>query len=154
MTGVQTCALPIFLSCGVGELLVDGGDDIRNQGTNNYVGKDIDSYGTVTLDGHGSSWNMDRGQTGFLYVGQFGTGEVTVSGGADLIAEKVRIGYSDMHDRTGVGTVTVTGNGSTMDDDASLMSVTTARGRWRSRMREGSLATVLMSGINGTVGEV
>ena len=115
------CETSPILSCGVGELLVDGGDDIRNQGTNNYVGKDIDSYGTVTLDGHGSSWNMDRGQTGFLYVGQFGTGEVTVSGGADLIAEKVRIGYSDMHDRTGVGTVTVTGNGSTMDDDASLM---------------------------------
>ena len=106
---------------GPGEILVNGGDDIRNQGTNNYVGKEIGSNGTVTLDGHGSSWNMDFGQTGYLYVGQFGTGAVTVSGGADLIAEKVRIGYSDMYDRTGIGTVTVTGNGSTMDDDSKLM---------------------------------
>lgn len=115
------CEPASILACGVGELLVNDGDDIRNQGTNNYIGKNIDSSGKVTLDGHGSSWNLDFGQTGHLYVGQFGTGEVTVSGGADLIAEKVRIGYSDMHDRTGVGTVTVTGNGSTMDDDASLM---------------------------------
>ncbi|MCH2115733.1 MAG: PEP-CTERM sorting domain-containing protein [Pirellulales bacterium] len=106
---------------GPGEILVNGGDDIINRGTNNYVGKEIGSNGTVTLDGAGSSWNMDYGSTGHLYVGQFGTGEVTVSGGADLFAEKVRIGYSDMHDRTGVGTVTVTGNGSTMDDDSKLM---------------------------------
>ena len=100
------CETSPTLGCGVRELLVDGGDDIRNQGTNNYVGKEIGSYGTVTLDGHGSSWNLDHGQTGNIYVGQFGTGQITVSGGADLIAEKVRIGYSDMHDRTGVGTVT------------------------------------------------
>ena len=38
------------LACGVGELLVNDGDDIRNQGTNNYIGKNIDSSGKVTLE--------------------------------------------------------------------------------------------------------
>ncbi len=115
------CETSPILGCGVGELLVNGGDDIRNKGTNNYVGKEYGSNGKVTLDGLGTSWNMDQGQLGTLYVGKYGTGSVTISGGADLIAEKVRLGYSDMYDRTGIGAVIVTGNGSTMNDDSELM---------------------------------
>ena len=42
------CEPASILACGVGELLVNDGDDIRNQVTNNYIGKNIDSSGKVT----------------------------------------------------------------------------------------------------------
>jgi fibronectin-binding autotransporter adhesin len=100
---------------GSGTLTVEGGGAIAS--ADGYVGENAGATGTVTLTGHGtqgaSIWSVD----GTLYVGQSGTGTVTVESGAELMSRAGSVGS-----QTGSnGTVLVTGAG-------SLWSATLAQG--------------------------
>lgn len=80
------------------------------------------SQAAATIDGENSAWN----NTGDMFVGGYGTGELTISGGGLVdINQNLYIGGFDPdqfgidteavgYDPNGTGTVTVTGEGSTL----------------------------------------
>lgn len=73
------------------------------------IGRSIDSTGTVTVTGAGSTWDMIAA----LRVGEFGTGSLTVADGGSVSNLAGRISSG----RHSIGTVTVTGPGSTWNMD-------------------------------------
>lgn len=89
---------------GTGTLIVQNGGTVSN-GADGFIGANSGATGTVTIDGAGSSW----ADAGNLYVGQTGTGKLTISnGGAVSNGADGYIGANS----SSTGTVTVTGTGS------------------------------------------
>ncbi|MEM8687990.1 MAG: hypothetical protein AAGF81_11710, partial [Pseudomonadota bacterium] len=107
------------------------------------VGHSAGGSGTVNINGFAAQVNLN-GVGGNLDVGFQGTGDVTISGGADVTAESstsyqaVRIGGGDGGD----GTVTVTGTGSTLTAGDGAPGVTGA-------IRVGQQGTGVLEVLNG-----
>ena len=96
---------------GAGALTVSGGATVTDQDA--VVGEIISGTGDVTVDGAGSAWQTARAMT----IGDYGVGTLTVkNAGTVHNGENSFIGNHS----SGNGTVTVTGAGSTMTDDAEL----------------------------------
>lgn len=72
---------------GSGVLDVEQGGQVT--GTRFYIGNDVGSSGTVTVDGAGSSIDV----TGNFYVGASGDGTLTLSDGGSISAAAVRVAY-------------------------------------------------------------
>ena len=89
-------------SLGQGTLLVQNGGVVSNASA--YVGSELGSVGSVTVDGAGSQWN----NTGDLYVGDLGKGVLLVQNGAVVGNAGGFVGNK----RGSVGSVTVSGAGS------------------------------------------
>ena len=95
---------------GNAELDISGGAAVSN--TLGFVGYASGSTAVATVSGAGSTWT----NTGFLYVGQLGTGALSVNGGATVTNLNGYLGYA-----TGsTGTATVAGPGSTWSNPGSL----------------------------------
>lgn len=96
---------------GAGTLTVSGGAVVTDQ--NAIVAEKIGGTGDVVVTGAGSTWHTAQA----MKIGDFGVGTLTVQNGGTVHNEgDSSIGF----DSTGNGTVTVTGSGSTMNDDAFL----------------------------------
>jgi fibronectin-binding autotransporter adhesin len=90
--------------------IADGGTVSNNVGN---VGRDSGSIGTVTVTGAGSSWS----NSGDLHVGYSGTGTLTIENGGSV--NNGLFGYVGAFSG-GIGTVTVTGAGSTWTNGGEL----------------------------------
>ncbi|WP_164738362.1 autotransporter-associated beta strand repeat-containing protein [Aquabacter cavernae] len=93
-----------------GNSLISAGSLVFSGGTSTAgqidIARDADTTGSMTVTGSGTSLNIGIAE---LYVGNFGTGSLTVSDGATLTT-----GYGSLgHDAGSVGSATVTGAGST-----------------------------------------
>ncbi|WP_164718687.1 autotransporter domain-containing protein [Bradyrhizobium sp. LVM 105] len=89
---------------GTGTLTIQNGGTVSN-GADAFIGVNSGATGSVTVDGAGSTWT----DTGNLYVGQTGTGVLTIrNGGAVSNGADGHIGANS----GATGTVTVTGAGS------------------------------------------
>ncbi|CAD5277914.1 conserved exported hypothetical protein [Bosea sp. 62] len=97
---------------GTGTLTVADGGTVSN--TTGYVGRDLGSTGAVTVSGSGSRWS----NSGDLYVGHSGTGTLTIENGGRV--SNTLFGYVGTSSG-GIGTVTVTGAGSTWTNSAELL---------------------------------
>jgi len=97
----------------------DGGQATSALG---IIGAGPDAVGTMTVDGSGSAWEATE-----VVVGAWGEGDLSISNGGRVTAETVWIGgldaddieidpemLADFGDVNGVGTVTVTGEGSSL----------------------------------------
>ena len=116
--------------------------DVNEGGTVNTsqtaLGVAPGSYGEITVDGVGSSWQVSINQdfddatglySGVMVVGGYGEGLLTVSGGGEVAVDDVifvggypseELGFDAEavgYEPNGVGTVTVTGSGSTLVTD-------------------------------------
>ncbi len=95
----------------------DGTLDILDGGTvfsqNSYIGYEEGSTGTVTVTGVGSTWDVS-GEG--IYIGQSGTGALTISEGGTVTASSAIVGRN----ADSSGTVLVTGADSLWDIGASL----------------------------------
>jgi T5SS/PEP-CTERM-associated repeat protein len=97
---------------GTGALTIQNGGTVSN-GADAFIGVNSGATGTVTVDGAGSSWT----DTGNLYVGQTGTGVLTIrNGGAVSNGSDGHIGAN----AGATGTVTVTGAGSSWTNAGTL----------------------------------
>ncbi|MFA5334462.1 MAG: autotransporter domain-containing protein [Candidatus Omnitrophota bacterium] len=92
---------------GTGALTVSGGGDLAVSNGGVYIASNADSAGALTVTGSGST----LGNASNLYVGNSGTGTLTVSDGGSMTNTlDVYIGSSS----GSMGTVTVAGSGSTL----------------------------------------
>jgi len=121
---------------GTGIVDVNGGATVDTSQT--VLGAKPGSYGQITVDGAGSSWNVTLNEgfeedtglpSGVMVVGAYGEGLLTVSGGGNVTVDDVvfvggfpteelgvdsnAVGYEP----NGTGTITVTGSGSTLTTD-------------------------------------
>ncbi len=80
-------------------------------GTGN-IGLLAGSVGAVNVTGAGSSWT----NANYLYVGEQGTGSLTISNGGAVTSPSTSIG----NNTGGSGTLTVTGSGSTLNTTSTL----------------------------------
>jgi len=99
----------IVAEYGTGTLVLDNNVTV-NSGDGN-VGFVAGSNGTVLLSGSGSSWH----NSGTLYSGRRGTGNINVSNGADLTSATSTLGLT-----SGNGTITIDGVGSTWINSGSV----------------------------------
>ncbi len=101
---------------GTGTLTIQD-DGLMSSGSGS-VGQSAGSTGTVTVTGPGSTWI--NGTSGGLNIGSFGTGTLTVANGGKVIdivpGPVANIG----NDAGSLGTVTVTGAGSTWSNSSGL----------------------------------
>lgn len=105
---------------GNGTLSVEASGSVSN--TSASIGV-AGGQGSVTVTGLGSTWT----NSGAVYVGRdYGSGEMTVSGGGSVTNSDGFIGYSS--DAFTDGTVTVTGAGSSWANSGSLYIGGTASG--------------------------
>ena len=88
-------------SAGSGSLTVTGGAELTSL-SEAIIGADVGSSGTVTLTGSGSTWTDNS----TVYVGDNGTGTLTISDGAVFNGSNLEVGYSE----GSTGTVTLTGS--------------------------------------------
>ena len=88
---------------GTGHLLVQGGGKFTS--SSGSLGSNPAASGIAVVDGIGSTWT----NSGNLYVGDFGSGNLTVSTAASLVSGGIYSGYA------GTGSITV-------DSGASLIS--------------------------------
>ncbi|TWD48950.1 outer membrane autotransporter protein [Agrobacterium vitis] len=72
---------------GTGNLTVSNGGMVS--GERLYIGNEVGSEGTVTLNGHDTRLQMNNN----LYVGSEGTGTLTLSDDAQISAATIKIGY-------------------------------------------------------------
>jgi len=94
--------LALSSNSGAGTLTISGGGSVSS--VNASVGSGGSSRsGTATVSGTGSSWSS----SGWLAVGDTGTGTLTVSSGGSVSADIAYIGYA----ASGNGTATVSGSG-------------------------------------------
>jgi len=89
---------------GTGQLDVTSGGVVVSVG-GKLGAQSNDGIGTVNVDGTGSKWNAAGA---LLLIGDAGTGNLKVSGGASVNAGAVLLGEA----ASGIGTVLVTGSGS------------------------------------------
>ncbi len=97
---------------GSGTLSISGGAAAVSNGETD-IGWFSGSTGEATVDGIGSTWTSNV--SGF-YVGNFGSGELAVTGGATVHTISSSIGYNSGSS----GVATVDGNGSTWTNNMSL----------------------------------
>ncbi len=97
---------------GTGTLTVTNGGSFTNTGGYNYIGYKAGASGAVAVDGEGSSWT----NTGNLYVGDEGTGSLTISNGGSVTSSSAFIGK----DTGGIGTVNVDGKDATWTNSSFL----------------------------------
>ncbi len=94
-----------------GSLVIQNGAAVSADG--GYIGYRSGSTGTVTVNGAGTSWTNDGG----LYVGDYGDGTLTVTGGAAVS----NTSHSYIGCRPGsTGEVTVDGEGSTWTNSSRV----------------------------------
>jgi outer membrane autotransporter protein len=108
-------------STGNGTLKILNGGVVN--GNSGIVAGTTGSVGSVVVDGAGSGWTVTSGSagTGGLTVGQFGNASMTISnGGAVMASGTVSLGVGATGAANEVGTVTVTGAGSTLTTPAQL----------------------------------
>ncbi|TFV73198.1 autotransporter domain-containing protein [Bradyrhizobium frederickii] len=97
---------------GTGTLTIQNGGTVSN-GADAFIGVNSGATGSVTVDGAGSTWT----DTGNLYVGQTGTGVLTIrNGGAVSNGADGHIGANS----GATGTVTVTGAGSSWTNSGTV----------------------------------
>jgi T5SS/PEP-CTERM-associated repeat protein len=118
--------------------IVDVNDGATVDTSQTVLGVAPGSYGQITVDGAGSSWNVstdvdfetDTGLfSGVMAVGAYGEGLLTVSGGGNVTVDDVifvggypteELGFDSNavgYEPNGIGTITVTGSGSTLVTD-------------------------------------
>lgn len=101
---------------GTGTLTVSGSSTVTSLVS--YIGRDNGSTGTATVTGEGTLW--DTGGNDSLIVGNNGTGTLTISEGAQVIAGHAYVGRFAGSE----GSVTVTGSGSNITSDAVIYGLT------------------------------
>jgi len=116
-----TLAGPLYVGytgTSTGELTIQNGGSVSSTpGDAAYIGDQVDSQGTVTVDGASSRL------TGLstLVVGRSGTGDLVIQNGGIVSNQYASVGSkSSPTAPTGTGTVTVTGDGSTWINTAVL----------------------------------
>jgi len=82
---VQTTGMRVG-TAGAGSLAIESGATVNNNG-NAFVGNSATGSGVVTLTGAQTNWN----NTGGIYVGQFGTGVLTVADGASANSSSLSV---------------------------------------------------------------
>ena len=101
-------------SAGDGQLTIENGATVVSN-TNVFIGIDSGSTGAITVSGSGSTWT----NSGALYVGSRGNGQLTIENGAVVSNTEAFIGY----DPGSIGAVTVSGTGSTWANNSSALTV-------------------------------
>ena len=95
-----------------GALVVSGGSQLSNG--KGYIGREIGSNGTATVDGADSTWN----NSGALDVGYKGRGELNITNGGE-VTNSSSASLGGLHSSAN-GTVTVDGSGSRWTNSGSL----------------------------------
>lgn len=96
---------------GNGELRIADGGAVTS--VDSTLGQNDGSFGAVTVTGAGSTWT----NSGYLEIGEHGTGTLTIEAGGNVTTDR---NASVGRDSGGVGTVTVTGPGSTWTTNGFL----------------------------------
>ena len=98
----------------VGHLFIGNSGTFSSTLTNTtgFLGNNIGSSGTVTVDGAGSTWS----NSGDLHVGESGTGTLNINNGSSV---SNAVGYLGFNPGSS-GTATVDGAGSTWSNNSSL----------------------------------
>ena len=96
-----------------GTMNVTGGGAVSNN--NGYIGYNSGSSGVVTVNGASSTASSKWTNSGDLYVGNFGSGTLNVTGGGTVNNNYGYIGYNSGSS----GVVTVDGTGSTWNNSYS-----------------------------------
>ena len=119
---------------GDGRLVIESGADVRGVASV-IIGQDAGRTGEVVVTGPGSSLG-----TGWLAVGDSGTGTLAIENGAGVTAQFVDVGYDEGAD----GTLTVTGSGSTLTTAGTDNSVDIGvEGNGVLEVRDGALVETL-----------
>jgi T5SS/PEP-CTERM-associated repeat protein len=88
--------------------------------TTSIVGQFTTAQGTVSVTGANSTWNNSN----FISIGEFGKGELTISGGGKVVDGGASIGFPSStfgSSSSTNGKVLVTGEGSTWTNNGSLL---------------------------------
>ena len=96
---------------GTGTLIIENGGKVSSSGGQMYIGNNSGSAGNVTVDGAGSSLT----NANFLYVGNNGTGELSISNGGQVTSSS-----GGVIGVFGTGKVTVDGTGSSWTSNGIL----------------------------------
>jgi T5SS/PEP-CTERM-associated repeat protein len=94
--------------------ITNGGKVTNTNSRNNYIGRMAGSTGTVNVDGTGnggaakSQWDTGTANTGILYVGSSGAGNLNITNGGVVSSGTGYIGSSSA---AGVGAVIIDGSG-------------------------------------------
>ncbi|MES2028025.1 MAG: autotransporter outer membrane beta-barrel domain-containing protein, partial [Pseudomonadota bacterium] len=96
---------------GTGTLTIQNGGNVSNAGIG-YLGFTAGSTGTTTVDGAGSAWT----NSGELYVGNFGTGTLTIQSGGKVSDADGYVG----NNAGSIGSATVDGAGSAWTNSSTL----------------------------------
>jgi T5SS/PEP-CTERM-associated repeat protein len=96
---------------GTGTLTIRNGGNVSNVGIG-YLGFTAGTTGTATVDGAGSSWT----NSGELYVGNFGTGTLTIQSGGKVSDADGYVG----NNAGSIGSATVDGAGSAWTNSSTL----------------------------------
>ncbi len=103
-----------FVGPSSGTLIVQNGGTVTN--TAGSLGFSSGSTGTVTVRGSGATWT----NSGDLYIGRNGTGALNIGSGGAVSNVVGRVGGCDGCSTSAVGTVTVSGAGTTWTNSAGL----------------------------------
>jgi fibronectin-binding autotransporter adhesin len=103
-----------FLGPAFGSLTVQNGGAVTN--TEGSIGFASGSTGTATVSGAGATWT----NSGDLYIGRNGTGTLNITSGGTVSNAVGRVGGCAGCSTTAVGTVTVSGAGTTWTNSAGL----------------------------------
>jgi fibronectin-binding autotransporter adhesin len=103
-----------FLGPSSGTLIVQNGGTVSN--TEGSIGYASGSTGTATVSGAGATWT----NSGDLYIGRNGTGTLNIASGSTVSNVVGRVGGCEACGTSGVGTVTVSGAGTTWTNSAGL----------------------------------
>ena len=103
-----------YLGAALGSLTVQNGGAVSN--TEGNVGYAAGSTGTATVSGAGTTWT----NSGDLYIGRNGTGTLNIDGGGAVSNVVGRVGGCDACSTGRVGTVTVSGLGTTWTNSSAL----------------------------------
>jgi T5SS/PEP-CTERM-associated repeat protein/autotransporter-associated beta strand protein len=103
-----------FLGPSSGTLIVQNGGTVSN--TEGSIGYASGSTGTATVSGAGATWT----NSGDLYIGRNGTGTLNIASGGTVSNVVGRVGGCEACGTSGVGTVTVSGAGTTWTNSAGL----------------------------------
>jgi outer membrane autotransporter protein len=103
-----------FLGPALGSLTVQNGGTVTN--TEGNIGYSSGSTGIATVSGSGATWT----NSGDLYIGRNGTGSLNIASGGTVSNVVGRVGGCDGCSTSAVGTVTVSGAGTTWTNSAGL----------------------------------
>ena len=103
---------------GTGQVSLTGGGSVVGQFTPMLIGANAGSNGSVSVSGSNTNLILngaDHSRNGTILVGQNGTGMLAASGGANLYARSINVGYTTSNSTpTGSGQLTLDGAGTTM----------------------------------------